>query len=99
MINLLIANPSSATFISFDIFMKRYGPYAVRVLQDMFPSRSITIIAVDSTVSIPNFLKRKKLSSDLVFVEGGTPEDRYQDINNLQATAKNTNANDSISNS
>jgi hypothetical protein len=85
-INFLIANPR-ADFISFDIFMNRFGPYAVRALQSMFPSRSITVISGDSTVTVPTFLKRGPLACDLVFVDGGTSEDRNKDIGNFRATA------------
>jgi hypothetical protein len=85
-INFLIASPR-ASFISFDIFMNRFGPYATRALQAMFPSRLITVVAGDSTATVPMFIKAHNLSCDLIFVDGGTPEDRRHDIANLKAAA------------
>jgi hypothetical protein len=52
----------------------------------MFPSRKITVIAGDSTVSVNNFFNNigNNIKCDLDFVDSGTAESRSLDINNFQ---------------
>lgn len=83
-LNVLIANPT-ASIVSFDIFMNRYSAYAVRALHDMFPHRDITVVAGDSSVSVPNFFRKVGANTvcDMAFVDSGGPEVRGRDIVNL----------------
>jgi hypothetical protein len=83
-LNVLIANPR-ASIVSFDIFVNKYSAYAVRALHDMFPDRDITVVAGDSSVSVPNFFKKVGANTvcDMAFVDSGGPEVRHRDIVNL----------------
>lgn len=83
-LNVLIANPS-ASVVSFDIFLNKYSPYAVRALHDMFPHRDITVVAGDASVSVPHFFKKVGANTvcDMAFVDSGEPIVRGRDIVNL----------------
>ena len=48
----MIANPS-ASLISFDILLNSYTPFAIRAIQNLFPSRNITVVGGDSGVTVP----------------------------------------------
>lgn len=89
-LNFLVSNPN-ATIISFDIFASQYSIYALRTLHAMFPERIINVVAGDSTVSVPNFLSltgdAMNGKCDVLFVDGGTPEDRRLDVINMHAMA------------
>lgn len=71
-LNFLISNPN-ATLLVFDIFEHHYVSAAVRSLKDLFSERKITVVAGDSTKSIPDFtsVRDPSFQCQLTFIDGG----------------------------
>ena len=84
-LNFLTANPT-ARFISFDLFSNHYVPAAVQSLHEMFPERSITVVAGSSFHSVPKTFEMfgQAKMCNLVFIDGGhTADDLAADVLNM----------------
>ena len=92
-LNFLVSNPT-ARFISFDLFEHSYTPFAVQVLHDMFPARSITVIAGSSLYTVPTYAEAQNALSpmcNLLFIDGGhTPDILRADMANFARLANRT---------
>jgi hypothetical protein len=93
-LNFLVSSKPTARLISWDLFEHTYTPFAVQVLHDMFPTRSITVIAGSSLRTVPTFIEAQNALSptcNLLFVDGGhTPEILRADMANFARLANRT---------
>lgn len=75
--NWLVANPK-ASVVAFDVARHFYTAAAINAIYDILPNRTVSLIAGDSTVSIPSFTRLISLRSreapgfkcNIIFIDG-----------------------------
>jgi hypothetical protein len=91
--NWLVANPK-ASVVAFDVARHFYTAAAINAIYDIFPKRTVSLIAGDSTTSIPSFIRLTGASEapgfkcNIIFIDGShdyTPA--LLDIQNMRHLA------------
>jgi predicted O-methyltransferase YrrM len=69
---LFLLNAPTATYTVFDICEHKYTRPCFEYLRTAFPDAKLTLIAGDSTITVPNYSKENPNASfDLIHVDGG----------------------------
>ncbi len=73
---LFLQNAPKASYTVFDICEHRYTRPCFEYLQKAFPEATLTLIAGDSTITIPQFISENPTTQfDLIHVDGGHAEE------------------------